>query len=60
MSPTPPRPTPPPQYPGWDEPAAEETSPPADGVRGMSRRLLAIAGAALITAIVVVVLSSLV
>jgi hypothetical protein len=58
MTPTPPRPTS--QQPGWEEPAVDEVSPPSDSVRGISRRLVAIAGAALITAVLVVVLSALV
>ena len=59
MTPAPPRPTDAPPFPAWDEPAADETVPPADGMRAI-RRLLAIGGAAILAVVVVGVLSALV
>jgi hypothetical protein len=56
MSPAPPSPTPAPPFRGRDERAA----PPADGVRRLSRRLVAIGGAVLIVVVVAVVLAAIV
>jgi hypothetical protein len=58
MSPTRPRPTHPSPSRGWDEPAADETVSPADGVEGTSRRLVAIGVAALVAILLVLVLSA--
>jgi hypothetical protein len=59
MTPAPPRPTDAPPF-SWDEPAADETVPPADGMPAMSRRLLAIGGTAILALVVVGILSALV